>query len=136
VFIGLLAVRLRTFDNVLVRIPNEQLLQSEIRTLTHFPIRRLDIPLSVSYEADLAEVRRAFDTVVESNPLCLQQPPAVLHTLSFDEQGVKVQLSVWCAVENVLQVKVELGEQMLMALKEAKIPVPYPRQVLEMRSSD
>ena len=38
--IDLLSVKLRKFDNVLVRIPNETLIKTEVTTLTRFPIRQ------------------------------------------------------------------------------------------------
>jgi len=41
--IDLLSIKLRTFDNQLVRIPNENLIKNELSNITRFPIRRLDI---------------------------------------------------------------------------------------------
>ena len=38
--IDLLSVKLRTADNLYVRIPNEKLIRSNVTTLTKFPIRR------------------------------------------------------------------------------------------------
>src|SRR5690606_40148951 len=35
--IDMLSVKLRTFDNKLVRIPNETLIKSEVLTITRFP---------------------------------------------------------------------------------------------------
>ncbi len=40
--IDLLSVKLRTFDNLYVRIPNETVIKSEVTTLTKFPNRRID----------------------------------------------------------------------------------------------
>ena len=41
--VDLLSVKLRTFDNLYVRIPNESLIKAEMTNLTKFPIRRLEI---------------------------------------------------------------------------------------------
>lgn len=132
VSIDLLSVRLRTFDNIMVRLPNEQLLQSEISTLTHFPIRRLDLPLAISYEADLTIARRVLEAVAASNPLCLRQPAAAVHFLEFGPSAVRIQLSAWCAAPHFLSLKLTLAEQMLSALTEAGVPTPYPRQVVHL----
>jgi small-conductance mechanosensitive channel len=43
--IDLLSVKIKTFDNQYIRIPNEKLLGSELTNITRFPIRRLDINL-------------------------------------------------------------------------------------------
>lgn len=47
--IDLLSVKLWTFDNLLVRIPNESLIKTEMTNLTRFPIRRFDMRVGVAY---------------------------------------------------------------------------------------
>ena len=55
--IDLLSIKLRTFDNLFVRIPNETVMKAEVTTLTRFPIRRLDLSIGVAYKEDIARVR-------------------------------------------------------------------------------
>ncbi len=52
--IDLLSIKIRTFDNLFVRIPNEKILSSEVTNITRFPIRRMDIVFQVDYGQDLA----------------------------------------------------------------------------------
>ena len=54
--IDLLSIKIRTFDNLFVRIPNEKILSSEVTNITRFPIRRMDITLQVAYGQDLERV--------------------------------------------------------------------------------
>ena len=54
--IDLLSIKIRTFDNLFVRIPNEKILSSEVTNITRFPIRRMDIVFQVDYGQDLARV--------------------------------------------------------------------------------
>ena len=54
--IDLLSVKLRTFDNLFVRIPNETLIKSEVTTLTRFPIRRIDLSIAVALKEDIKAV--------------------------------------------------------------------------------
>ena len=51
--IDLLAVRIRTPNNQLIRVPNETLIKSNLVTLNKFPIRRVDIPVGVAYKEDV-----------------------------------------------------------------------------------
>ncbi len=74
--IDLLSIKIRTFDNMFVRIPNEKILTSEVTNITRFPIRRMDIMLQVSYEADLDRVRQVLGEVAVANPWCLDEPAA------------------------------------------------------------
>jgi small-conductance mechanosensitive channel len=54
--IDLLSIKLRTFDNTYVRIPNETIIKTQVSTLTKFPIRRVDLQLGVAYKEDIARV--------------------------------------------------------------------------------
>lgn len=51
--IDLLSVKLRTFDNLFVRIPNENLMKSTVTTLSRFPIRRYDLQVGIAYGEDI-----------------------------------------------------------------------------------
>src|SRR5699024_2454555 len=55
--IDILLVKLRTFDNQYVRIPNETLIKTEVTNITRFPIRRLNTTISVAYKEDIGQVR-------------------------------------------------------------------------------
>ena len=55
--IDTLSIKLRTFDNKYVRIPNEILIKTEFTNITRFPIRRVDLMLGVAYKEDIARVR-------------------------------------------------------------------------------
>ncbi len=46
--IDVLSVKLRTFDNMFVRIPNETIIKTEVTNLTRFPIRRFNAKVSVA----------------------------------------------------------------------------------------
>ena len=54
--VDLLSVKLRTFDNIYVRVPNETLIKSEIRNLSRNPIRRIEINLRLAYGEDIERV--------------------------------------------------------------------------------
>src|SRR5208283_1440362 len=66
--IDLLSIKIRTFDNMFVRIPNEKILTSEVTNITRFPIRRMDITLQVSYDEDLDRVRTVLNEIAVANP--------------------------------------------------------------------
>ena len=75
---NLLSVKLRTFDNLFVRIPNETMIKSEVTNLRRFPIRRIDLQIGVAYKEDLREVREVLLEVADRNPLCLEEPAPLI----------------------------------------------------------
>ena len=72
--IDLLSVKLRTFDNKFVRIPNESVIKSEVSTLTKYPIRRADLQIGVAYREDLERVRDVLMNLADRNLQCLDEP--------------------------------------------------------------
>ncbi|HSM49314.1 MAG TPA: mechanosensitive ion channel family protein, partial [Draconibacterium sp.] len=72
--IDLLSIKIKTLDNLLLRIPNQTVISTEVINVTKFPIRRMDIDISVAYKEDLAKVKSVLERIVKRNPLCLDEP--------------------------------------------------------------
>lgn len=128
--IDLLSVKLRTFDNLFVRIPNESLIKSEVTNLTRFPIRRFDLLLGVAYKEDIATVRKVLFDVADQNPLSLDEPaPAFLFT-GFGDSALNIQFSVWSTTENFRALRNSLQEEIKVAFDQAGIEIPFPHRTL------
>lgn len=128
--IDLLSVKLRTFDNLLVRLPNETLLKTEITNLTRFPIRRADLLIGVAYKEDLGRVRDVLARVAERNVLCLDEPKPLFIFRGFGESSLDLQFSVWTATENFLEVKTQVQQEIKAAFDDAGIEIPFPHRTL------
>lgn len=128
--IDLLSVKLRTFDNLFVRLPNESLIKSEVTTLTRFPIRRIDILVGVAYREDLETVRDILFEVAEKNPLCLEEPKPVYNFQGFGDSSLNIQFSVWAKRENFLNLKNSIHEEIKNAFDANGIEIPFPHRTL------
>jgi small-conductance mechanosensitive channel len=126
--IGLLSVKLRTFDNRQVRIPNEILMKSQITNLSRFPIRRIDHTLVLGHGADLEAVERIMLDAAEAEPRVLQEPVPRFHISSIDEVGVRVVLRGWSRRETLEDVRTALIRRTLTGLQQAGVPFPLPRR--------
>jgi len=128
--IDALSVKLRTFDNLYVRIPNETLIKSEVTTLTRFPIRRLDLPVGVAYKEDIGRVREVLTTVAERNPLSLDDPPPLFIFQGFGDSSLNIQFSVWAKRENFLSLRNSITAEIKAAFDAAGIEIPFPHRSL------
>ncbi|HMB68538.1 MAG TPA: mechanosensitive ion channel family protein, partial [bacterium] len=81
--IDMLSVKLRTFDNRLVRVPNETIIKTRVTNVTHFPIRRLDLKVGVAYGEDLDRVREILLAAARRSPQILEQPEPLFLFLGF-----------------------------------------------------
>lgn len=128
--IDLLSVKLRTFDNLFVRIPNETLIKSEVTTLTRFPIRRIDLAIGVAYKEDIKRVRKVLEQVAAGNPLCLDEPKPIFVFLGFGESSLDMQFSVWVKREKFIDLKNSIHEEIKEAFDLEGIEIPFPHRSL------
>jgi small-conductance mechanosensitive channel len=128
--IEVISVRLRTFDNILVRIPNETMLKANVRNLTHFPIRRVDVKLAVAYKEDLPQVRELLLGIAERNTFALRDPaPLVIYT-AFGDSGIEILYTVWGARARFLDLRNSLYEDILRVFEEHGVEIPFPHRTL------
>ncbi|MGB6977443.1 MAG: mechanosensitive ion channel family protein [Gammaproteobacteria bacterium] len=132
--IDLLSIKIRTYDNTFVRIPNETLIKADIINLTRFPIRRFDIPIGIAYKEDLAKVREILLNTADKNPLCLEEPKPAVYILGFGASAINLQFSVWSSQRNFLDLKNAIQEDIKRALEENSIEIPFPQITLSASS--
>lgn len=128
--IDLLSVKLRTFDNLFVRIPNETLIKSQVTTLTRFPIRRYDLKVGVAYHEDIESVRATLMEVADRNPLCLDEPAPLFIFLGFGDSSLEIQFSVWAKRENFIDLRNGMHADVKNAFDRAGIEIPFPHRTL------
>lgn len=128
--VGLLSVRLRTVDNLLVRIPNETMLKSNVTNLTHYPVRRLEMKIGVAYGENPARVRRVLLEVANANPICLEEPKPRVTIVRFGESSVDLELLAWTTRDRYLDLRDRLHEEILHAFAAGGIEIPYPTRTI------
>lgn len=106
--IDLLSVKIRTFDNLFVRVPNEKLAGSQLTNITRYPIRRLDITFVVPFDADLKVVSELLSEIAAANADCLQEPAPLILPDRHVDYGTQVLFGVWFAKSDFLTVKRDL----------------------------
>jgi len=125
--IDLLSVKLLTWDNVYVRLPNEQLIRAPVHNLTKFPIRRIPITLSINFNEDILKVREVLLKVAENYPLVLADPKPVVSVTAFGDSSIEILFALWCSQENFIQVKDVMHELIRNGFVENQIEIPVPK---------
>lgn len=128
--IDMLSVKVRTFDNRLVRVPNETLIKSRVTTLTHFPIRRMDLQLGVAYREDLARVREILLAAARRTPEILEEPEPLFLFLGFGDSSLNIQFSAWTPRESHFRIKTDFLMLVKQELDRNGVEIPYPQVAL------
>ena len=124
--IDLLSIKIKTLDNLLLRIPNQTVISSEVINVTKFPIRRMDIDISVAYKEDLGKVKSVLERIVKRNPLCLDEPEPLIIFKTFGDSGINILLGVWFEKANFLKVKNSIFMEIKSTFDAEGIEIPFP----------
>jgi len=128
--IDLLSVKIKTFDNQYIRIPNSVLINTELTNVTRFPIRRLDIKFSVAYRTDVTRLRRVLLEVAGSNPHCLDEPEPLIVFTDFGDSGLQFLFGVWFHKPDYLELRNSLMQQIKESFEAEDIQFAYPARML------
>lgn len=128
--IDLLSVKLKTLDNLLIRIPNQTLISTEITNVTRFPIRRMDIVVGVAYKEDLKRVMEILKQLAVENVNVLNEPEPLILLKDFGESSIDILYGLWFEKSNYLVVR----NSMIQAIKETfdreGIEIPFPHRTI------
>jgi small-conductance mechanosensitive channel len=128
--IDLLSIKLRTADNLFVRIPCEMLLNGPVINNSFYPIRRLDIEINVSYREDISRVSKVLYEVADKNPLVLEEPRPLFIFDRYASSSLKMLFCVWGRKETFLDTKNSMYEGIKRAFDAENIEMPYPHTAL------
>ena len=128
--IDMLSVKLRTFDNRFVRIPNENLVKTEFINLTRFPIRRADITVGVAYKEDVGQVRELLMQVARDHPMVLMEPEPQFHFMDYGASSLDFLFGVWTQTDRFFQVRNEIREEIKRRFDAQGIEIPFPHRTL------
>lgn len=128
--IDLLSIKLRTFDNQLIRIPNENLIKNQLNNITRFPIRRLDIELGVAYKENIDRVQKILREIAEKNPYCLDEPEPLIFFKNFGDSALEFLFALWCVKDDYLTLRKSIMKEIKERFDAEGIEIPFPHRTL------
>ena len=123
--VKLLSVRVHTYDNQMVRIPNSTIIGSNLTNNSYHNKRRLTLKVGVDYSTDM---RKALETLQKAPSLCptvLSDPAPAVWFDGFDASSINLVVAVWFKPVDFLQTKNDLYIAIKQVLDEAGISIPF-----------
>lgn len=120
-----LSVKIHTFDNQLVRIPNSKIIDSNLINFSYHPVRRFTFPVSISYDTDMAF---AVETIKKAPDLCpsvLKEPAPLVWYDGFGDSGINMTLAVYFNRNDLVKIKNEVPIAIKKVFDEAGITIPF-----------
>lgn len=128
---------LETFDGKWIVVPNEHFITTRVVNYSdQGSANRYEVPFSVGYDTDITRVPPLIEAAVAALPFVLDQPDGPDCELrAFGESGIDFAVEYW--VSGIDDGRNKYASQVLFAiwqaLRDARIDIPYPHRVVELR---
>jgi len=127
--IKILSTRIRTWDGLLVRIPNEKLFNSDIKNLQKYPARRVDVVIGIAYKEDAQRVIDVIKGVLDEMPYVLVEPEPAVFVNNLGDNSVNIAVRAWAPSEKWFNVRTQIVQKIKEALDREGIEIPFPQRV-------
>jgi len=134
--IRIISTLVRTYDGLLVRIPNEQVFTTNITNLVGHPVRRFEYTVGIRYSDDADAAIRIIKDLIDKEPFALQNPSPSVFVNDLGDSSVNIIVRVWAPVSEWFGLKTKMLWQIKKTLEENGIEVPFPQRVLHLEPGD
>lgn len=126
--IQIFSTRLKTPDNKVVVVPNSKIFDDAIVNYSAMETRRVDMLVGVSYDADLAHVKKVLEELVNAETRILQEPAYQIAVSELADNSVNLVVRAWVRTADFWGVKFDLTEQIKVRFDAEGIGIPYPQR--------
>lgn len=132
--ISVRATEIETFQRQSIIVPNSELINAPVGNWTHRnKLGRIEIPVSVSYEADPRRVMELLMEIALAHPGLLRNPEPVVMFNGFGASSLDFELRGFIGdVLGGLPIKNELRVTILERFRAERIRMPYPHQEVHL----
>ncbi len=125
--VGILQTKLVLGDQTVVFIPNGQVAEAVIVNYSEKEMRRLDLEIGISYDADFEKAKQLIGELIKAHPLAAEEPAPLVRVGRFDDSAVVLFVKVWTANADYWDLHYDLHEQIKKAFDENGVAMPYPQ---------
>ncbi|MCD7806646.1 MAG: mechanosensitive ion channel [Lachnospiraceae bacterium] len=123
---------LHTADNKIIVIPNGTISDSSITNVTKGAKRRVDVAVSIAYDADLKKARKVLLNMLENDEATLKEEPMVVAVTELADSGVNLTVRAWVKGEDYWEALWRLTENTKLTLDQNGISIPFPQMDVHM----
>ena len=128
--IGIRATKIKTTDNIVIIIPNNEIMKRDIINYTIISsMIRLRINIGIAYNADMAVAKKIIFDVLDAIEWIAKEPKPKVVVRMFGESSVDLQVRVWIKdARKRMDTISEVTDKVKEAFDEHGIEIPYPKR--------
>ncbi len=132
--IGLRATKIKTTDNIVIIIPNNEIMKRDIVNYTILTAQiRVRVNIGIAYEADIRKAKEIIIEVARRMNWAAKTPAPKVVVRNFGDSSVDLQLRVWIREARRRMDTISFViDQVKEAFDQAGIEIPYPKREIQI----
>lgn len=136
--IGLRATKIKTTDNIIIVIPNNEIMKRDIVNYTLISTSiRIRINIGVAYNTDIELAKKLVLQVANEVEWVQDSPPPKVVVRNFGESSVDLQLRAWIGdARQRMNTISTITDQIKTAFDAENIEIPYPKRDIHITQTE
>ena len=126
--IGLFVTDMHTFDNIGVVMPNSLVWGTEIKNMSKFDTRRVDMVIGIDYSDDMDKAIKLIKEVLDADERVLSEPEPLIAVSELADSSVNIKVRPWTESGNVWPLRYDLTKRIKEVFDENDISFPFPQR--------
>jgi small-conductance mechanosensitive channel len=132
--IRIISTFIRTFDGLLIRIPNQQVFTTNITNTVSYPVRRFDFTIKIRYSDDADAAIWFIQDLIDKEPFALSSPSPYVYVNDLGENSVDLVVRIWAPISEWYGLKTRFLWAIKKVLEENNIEVPFPQREIYLHN--
>ena len=134
--VKLLSVRMHTFDNQMVRIPNSTIINNNLTNNSYHKARRITISVSIDYSTDMNKALEVLSKAPSLCPTVLTNPAPTVWFDGFEDSGINMTVAAWFKPSDFLKTKNDLFVSIKKVFDDNGIEIPFNQLDVKIKNND
>lgn len=130
--VSLFSTKIRTFDNKVMIVPNNDIWGGTITNATASDTRRVDMVFGIGYDDDIEKAQLILENIVKQHDKVLQDPAPVIKLNELADSSVNFIVRPWSKTEDYWAVYWDVTQQVKQQFDQNGISIPYPQRDLHV----
>lgn len=132
--IRIISTIIRTYDGLLVRLPNQQVFTTNITNIVGHPVRRFEYTIRIRYSDDANAAIFLIKDLIDKEPFALLNPSPSVFVSDLGDSSVNLTVRVWAPVNEWFGIKTRILWNIKQTLEEYGIEIPLPQRIVRIQS--
>jgi small-conductance mechanosensitive channel len=132
--IRIISTLIRTFDGLLVRIPNQQVFTTNITNIVGHPVRRFEYTIRIRYSDDANAAIKLIKDLIDKEPFALLNPSTSVFVSDLGDSSVNISVRIWAPVNEMFEIKTRILWNIKQTLEENGIEIPLPQRIVRIQT--